>query len=47
MEVDVCGNEYECLWVKVSTTNQDYFVASVYHQPTFKMIITKLILLNF
>ena len=28
------GNEYECLWAKVFTTNQDYFVASVYHLPT-------------
>ena len=32
---NVRGNEYECLWAKVSTTNQDYFVASVYHPPTF------------
>ena len=34
-EIDVRGNEYECLWAKVSTTNRDYFVASVYHPPTF------------
>ena len=34
-EIDVRGNEYEYLWSKVSTTNQDYFVASVYHPPTF------------
>ena len=34
-QIDVRGNEYECLWAKVSTTNQDYFVASVYHPPTF------------
>ena len=34
-EIDVRGNEYECLWAKVSTTNQDYFVSSVYHPPTF------------
>ena len=34
-EIDVRGNEYECLLAKVSTTNQDYFVASVYHPPTF------------
>ena len=33
--MDVRGNEYKCLWAKVSTTNQDYFVASVYHPPTF------------
>ena len=24
-----------CAWVKISTTNQGYFVASVYHPPTF------------
>ena len=34
-EVNVPDNEYECLWARVSTTNQDYFVASVYHPPTF------------
>ena len=34
-EIDVNGNEYECLLAKVSTTNQDYFVTSVYHPPTF------------
>ena len=34
-EIDVPDNEYECLWARVSTTNQDYFVASVYHPPTF------------
>ena len=34
-ETDVRGNEYEYLWAKVYTTNQDYFVASVYHPPTF------------
>ena len=34
-EIDVRGNEYECLWAKVTTTNKDYFVASVYHPPTF------------
>ena len=33
-ERDVSGNEYECLWAKVSMINQDYFVASVYHPPT-------------
>ena len=34
-EIDVPDNEYECLWARVSTTNQDYFVALVYHPPTF------------
>ena len=34
-EVDVPDNEYECLWARVSTTNQDYFVASVYHPLLF------------
>ena len=24
-----------CAWVKISTTNQGYFVPSVYHPPTF------------
>ena len=26
-EIDVPDNEYECLWARVSTTKQDYFVA--------------------
>ena len=30
--------------VKVSTTNQDYFVASVYHPPT--LIVTKPLLFS-
>ena len=34
-EIDVPDNKYEWLWTRVSTTNQDYFVASVYHLPTF------------
>ena len=34
-EIDVPDNEYECLWARVSTTNEDYFVTSVYHPPTF------------
>ena len=34
-EIDVRGNEYECLRAKVTTTNKDYFVTSVYHPPTF------------
>ena len=34
-EIHVPHNEYECLWERVSTTNQDYFVASVYQPPTF------------
>ena len=34
-EIHVPHNEYECLWARVSTTNQDYFVALVYHPPTF------------
>jgi len=43
-EIDVRGNEYECLWAKVSTTNQDYFVASVtIHRP---LITMKLLLLT-
>ena len=29
------GKLISCLWAKVSKTNQDYFVASVYHPPTF------------
>ena len=33
-KIDVSGIEQECLWVKVSRTNQNYFVLSVYHCET-------------
>ena len=33
-EMPMEGNQYECLWAKVATPNQDY-VASAYHPPSY------------
>ena len=37
-EIDVRGNEYECLWAKVSTTNRDYLLLRfTIHRPLITM----------
>ena len=42
-EIRLDGNQYECLWDKLATSNQEYHIASLYHPPTFEYSVTDFI----
>ena len=42
-EIRLDGNQYECLWDKLATSNREYHIASVYHPPTFEYSVTDFI----
>ena len=43
MEIRLNGNQYDCLWDKLATSNEEYHIASLYHPPTFEYSVTDFI----